>query len=172
MVASGIDEASVKPALLAGGLSPREVADALAELKASKLSGARPGLVIGADQTLDLDGKLVDKADDLKVLRETLRQMRGRTHELHSALVISEKGQPVWRVLKTARLTVRPFSDDWLDDYIASCGETVLCAVGGYHLEGLGVQLFSAIDGDYFTILGLPLVELLDYLRIRGAVAS
>lgn len=172
MAASGLDEASVKPALLAGGLSPREVADALAELKATKLSRTTPGLVIGADQTVDLDGKLIDKAKDLEDLRQTLLAMRGRDHKLHSAVVICENGQSVWRILKSARLTVRPFTDAWLDEYIGTCGEAVLSAAGGYHLEGPGVQLFSAIDGDYFTILGLPLIEVLDYLRVRGAIAS
>jgi len=168
----GVDEAAVKPSLLADNMRPRDIADALAELKAVKLSRRTAGLVIGADQTVDLGGELIDKAPDLATLRSTLTAMRGRDHKLHSAVVVAENGQPVWRLVKTARLTVRSFSDEWLDAYMAACGEQVLSAAGGYHLEGLGVQLFSTIDGDYFTILGLPLVELLDYLRLRGEIAS
>jgi septum formation protein len=170
--APGIDEAAAKPALLAQGLSPREMADALAELKAVRVSQKRPGLVIGADQTLELDGALLDKADNLADLEAKLRALRGKVHRLHSAVVVAEDGAAVWRTVKSAELQVRPFSDVFLADYIKRNGQKVLSAVGGYHLEGEGVQLFSAVCGDYFTILGLPLVELLDFLRIRGEVAN
>ena len=168
----GLDEALVKPALIADGLSPRDIADALAELKAVKVSKSRDGLVLGADQTLDLAGVLVDKAPDLESLRAQLLALRGRRHKLHSALVAAQNGIAVWRVVKTASLEVRDFSDAWLDAYLERNGANVLGAVGGYHLEGEGVQLFSALEGDYFTVLGLPLIELLDFLRLRGEIAS
>lgn len=168
----GIDESMVKPSLLADGLSPRDVADALAELKARKASSRVSGLVVGADQTLDLDGQLIDKADSLEELHSILLRLRGRSHCLHSAVVVAEDGVAVWRTLKTARLVVRPFSDIWLDRYIEQCGEKVLSSAGGYHLESEGAQLFSQIEGDYFTVLGLPLIELLDYLRVRGELLS
>jgi septum formation protein len=168
LMSPGVDEALVKPSLIADGLNPRDIADALAEMKAIRASNKTSGLVLGADQTLDLDGQLIDKAESLEELRETLLRLRGRDHQLHCALVIAQAGRPIWRALRSARLRVRSFSEDWLDHYIERCGVEVMSSVGGYHLEGLGVQLFERVDGDYFTILGLPLVELLDYLRIQG----
>ncbi len=164
----GVDEALVKPSLIAEGLTPRDIADALAEMKAVKASTKTTGLVLGADQTLDLAGALIDKAESLDDLRNILRRLRGQEHQLHCAVVIAQDGTAVWRTLRSARLRVRAFSEAWLDHYIAQCGSEVMSSVGGYHLEGLGVQLFDKIDGDYFTILGLPIVELLDYLRLRG----
>jgi septum formation protein len=168
----GVDEASAKASLLADGCGPREVADALAELKALRVSGRTPGLVLGADQTLDLDGRLVDKAPDLHALRQILLEMRGRRHVLHSAAVFAEDSRVVWRALRSVRLTVRAFSTDWLDHYIAQHGGTVLSSVGGYHLEAEGAQLFEAVEGDYFTVLGLPLLDVLQYLRVRGVMPS
>jgi septum formation protein len=170
--APGVDEAAAKPALLAQGVGPRDMADALAELKAVRVSQKRTGLVIGADQTLELEGALMDKADSLSDLEAKLRSLRGRVHKLHSAVVVAENGVAVWRTVKSAELHMRPFSEAFLADYIQRNGLKVLSAVGGYHLEGEGVQLFTAVRGDYFTILGLPLVELLDFLRIRGEEAN
>lgn len=171
-VGSNVDEDAAKAGLLAEGGSPREVADALAELKAVKVSTKRPGLVIGADQTLDLAGRLIDKVETLDEARQRLLELRGRTHKLHSAVVIARDGQPIWRVVETARLSVRPFSDEWLDGYLARRGASILSSVGCYELESEGVQLFDAIDGDYFTILGLPLMGLLDFLRLHGALLA
>ena len=169
---SGVDEATAKTSLLADGATPREVADALAELKAVKVSRGKPGaLVIGADQTLDLDGALFDKVETVEEARERLVLLRGKTHKLHSAVVVARDGQPIWRDLPAARLTMRPFTDAFLDDYLARKGQEILSSVGCYQLEDEGVQLFSAIDGDYFTILGLPLMGLLDFLRRHGALA-
>jgi septum formation protein len=128
------------------------------------------GLVIGADQTLDLDGRLYDKAADLAAARSRLLELRGRTHQLHSAVAVAEAGRPVWAQTVSATLTMRDFSEAFLDDYLAREGAAALGSVGCYRLEGLGVQLFADIDGDYFTILGLPLMGLLELLRARGVI--
>lgn len=171
-VVAGVDEEATKAGLLAEGASPREVADALAELKAVKVSTKRPGLVIGADQTLDFAGRLIDKVETLDQARALLLELRGQTHKLHSAVVVARDGKPIWRVVQSAKLSVRPFSDAWLDGYLDRRGEHILHCVGCYELESEGVQLFDAIDGDYFTILGLPLVGLLDVLRLHGALEA
>lgn len=171
-VGSGVDEDAAKAGLLAEGASPREVADALAELKAFKVSTKRPGLVIGSDQTLDLDGVLFDKVDTVEAARERLLQLRGKVHKLHSAVVVARDGQPIWRVVETTRLSVRNFSDAWLDGYLARNAPDILSSVGCYFLEGEGVQLFDRIDGDYFAILGLPVVGLFDFLRLHGALET
>jgi septum formation protein len=171
-VVAGVDEDATKAGLLAEGASPREVADALAEMKAVKVSTKRPGLVIGADQTLDFAGRLIDKVETLDQARALLLELRGKTHKLHAAVVVARDGKPIWRVVETAKLSVRPFSDAWLDGYLERRGEHILHCVGCYELESEGVQLFDAIDGDYFTILGLPLVGLLDFLRLHGALEA
>ncbi len=171
-VAPGVDEALAKRALLQDGVSPRDMADALAELKAVRVSRRMPGLVLGADQTLDLDGCVVDKAETLADLRRTLLDLRGRRHSLHSAAVIAENGLPVWRALRTTRLKVRTFSNTWLDGYLEQHGSDVMSSVGGYHLEAAGAQLFEQVDGDYFTVLGLPLLDVLGYLRDRGELMA
>lgn len=171
-VVAGVDEDATKAGLLAEGANPREVADALAELKAVKVSTKRPGLVIGADQTLDFAGRLIDKVETLDEARTLLLELRGKTHKLHSAVVVARDGKPIWRVVESANLSVRPFSDAWLEGYLARRGEHILHCVGCYELESEGVQLFDAIDGDYFTILGLPLVGLLDFLRLHGALEA
>jgi septum formation protein len=170
---SGVDEDALKAAMLAEGASPRDVADALAEAKAVKVSGRRPGdFVIGADQTLDLEGRLFDKPASMAEAAERLKSLRGRTHKLHSAVVVARDGAPIWREVRTARLTMRPFSDVWLEGYLARGGEALLSSVGAYQLEGEGVQLFSAVEGDYFTILGLPLFGLFDLLRNHGVIGA
>jgi len=171
-IVAGVDEEATKAGLLAEGASPREVADALAELKAVKVSTKRPGLVIGADQTLDFAGRLIDKVETVDQARALLLELRGQTHKLHSAVVVARDGKPIWRVVQSAKLSVRPFSGAWLDGYLARRGEHILHCVGCYELESEGVQLFDAIDGDYFTILGLPLVGLLDFLRLHGALEA
>ena len=168
---SGVDEDITKARLLAEGADPRTVAEALAEEKAHAVSHGRPQLVIGADQTLDLDGRLFDKVESPQAARDRLRLLRGRTHHLHSAVVVAEKGATIWRETVSATLTMRDITDDYIDRYLAAEGEAALGSVGCYRLEGLGVQLFSAIEGDYFTILGLPLMGLLDLLRQRGVLS-
>lgn len=170
---AGVDERAVKAGLLAEGHGPRDVADALAELKAVKISRSRPGdLVIGADQTLDLDGALYDKVETMAEARERLQLLRGKTHKLHSAVVVARDGQAIWREVPGARLTMRNVSDAFIDGYLASRGDDILGSVGCYQLENEGVQLFSRIEGDYFTILGLPLMGLFDFLRLHGALET
>jgi septum formation protein len=171
-VSPGVDEDAAKAALLGEGAGPREVADALAELKAVRVSARRDGLVIGADQTLDLDGALFDKPGSLDEARERLKALRGRMHRLHAGVVVARDGEPIWREVQTSTLWMRPFSDAFLEDYLAAEGEATLKAVGCYRLEGAGAQLFSRIQGDYFAILGLPLLGLLELLRLHGALPT
>ncbi|HZZ69866.1 MAG TPA: Maf family protein [Phenylobacterium sp.] len=167
---SGVDEDAVKTELLARGAGPREIAAALAEKKALAVSVGRPELVIGADQTLEFNGRLYDKAETVQDARARLRTLRGRPHQLHSAVAVAQGGAVVWRETKSATLTMRDFTDAFLESYLAAEGEAALGSVGCYRLEGLGVQLFSRIDGDYFTILGLPMLGLLELLRRRGVL--
>lgn len=167
---SGVDEDATKQRML--GESPRAVARALAAEKAVAVSARRPGLVIGADQTLDMGGTLFDKAEGLVEAKDRLMILRGRTHLLHSAVALAENGELVWEDTVTASLTMRFFSEDYLDGYLARGGEDLLGSVGCYQLEGEGVQLFDSIEGDYFTILGLPMFGLLAELRRRGEIST
>jgi septum formation protein len=169
---AGVDEDAVKAGLLAEGATTRDVADALAELKAVRVSRNRPGFVIGSDQTLEFEGRLYDKAPNLAAARARLIALRGKAHKLHSAVVVAKDGAPIWREVVSATLTMRDFSDDFLEAYLAAEGAGALGSVGCYRLEGPGAQLLSSIQGDYFTILGLPLMGLLDLLRRHGALAT
>ncbi len=169
---AGVDEDALKAGLLAEGVGPRDIADALAEAKAVRVSAKRPGLVIGADQTLDLDGVLYDKARTVAEARERLAMLRGKSHKLHSAVVVAQDGQPIWRLVDTASLRMRPFTDAFIEDYLRRQASVVLSSVGCYQLEGEGVQLFDRIDGDFFTILGMPMLGLLDLLRRHGALVT
>jgi septum formation protein len=168
-----IDEAAVKESLLAEGAPPRDVADKLAELKALRV-GARhaSALVLGADQVLVHRGEILDKPASLDEARAHLIRLRGQRHDLLSAAVIVLQGAPVWRHVGEARLTMRPFSEAFLDRYLEGAGAGALTSVGAYQLEGLGAQLFARVDGDYFTVLGLPLLEVLGYLRARGVLSE
>ena len=167
---SQVNEDVTKAALLAKGASPRVIALALAEEKALAVSNIQSGLVIGADQTLEFEGQLYDKVSNLEAARARLKQLRGHPHHLHSAVVLAREGQVVWRDTVTATLTMRDFSDRFLDTYLDAEGTAALGSVGCYRMESLGVQLFSAIDGDYFTILGLPLMGLLERLRAHAVL--
>ena len=167
-----VDEAAIKTAMLAEGALPRDIADALAEAKSIRVSRTEPGLVIGADQIMVMDGQLYDKPKDMNDARDRLLSMRGKNHHLIGAVVICEDGQPVWRHMSKTTLSVRNFTEDFLDDYLEHEGETVLKSVGAYRFEGRGAQLFSHVEGDFFSILGLSLLPVLDYLRTRGAIAS
>jgi septum formation protein len=171
-VVAGVDEDAAKASMLAGGASPRDVADALAELKAIKVSRTRPAFVIGADQTLEFEGGLYDKVETVDEARGRLKLLRGKPHRLHSAVVVAKDGAPIWREVVSATLTMRDVSDIFLDAYLDAEGQAALGSVGCYRLEGLGAQLFSRIEGDYFAILGLPLLGLLDLLRRHGVVAT
>jgi septum formation protein len=181
LVGAGVDAASIKPnvdedaakaAMRGEGMSVRDQAMQLAELKAIKVSARTPGLVIGGDQMLSLENEAFDKPADLDAARDHLRRLSGKTHSLETAIVVCENGTPVWRHMARPRLTVRPLSDAFIDSYVARVGEALLSTVGAYQLEGLGAQLFTKIEGDYFSILGLPLLPLLDYFRIRGALET
>jgi septum formation protein len=142
-------------------------------LKALRVSARHPGrLVLGADQVLVADGRLFDKPDSLAAARDQLVALRGRTHQLLSAAVIALDGAPVWRHVGAARLAMRPFSETFLDEYLTRTGDLALTSVGCYHLEGLGAQLFARVEGDYFTVLGLPLLEVLGFLRARGVLTE
>ncbi len=168
-----VDEEAVKDSLLAAKAPLRDVADALAELKAVRVSASVPdAFVLGADQVLAFEGELVSKCIGLDEARTLLRRLRGRTHQLISALVLAKAGGAMWRAVETATLTMRDFSDHFLDDYLSSEGEALLKGVGCYRLEGRGAQLFERVEGDYFTVLGLPLQPLLAALRQHGIVAT
>ena len=169
VVSSSVDEDEVKRSLLAERAGARDLATTLAEMKAVSVSRRRPeALVIGADSTLACEGTLFDKPPTLDAARAQLQALRGRTHELVSAAVVAQGGRRIWQVAHAGRLTMRPFSDTFLDAYLARAGEAICGSVGAYHLEGLGAHLFSRVDGDYFTILGLPLLPLLVFLADHG----
>lgn len=169
-IPAGVDEESIKTALLAEGVGPRDIADALAEAKAVKISRRLPGLVIGADQTLDFQGRLFDKAATVDEARARLQEMRGHGHKLHCGMVVARDGTPIWREVVTTTLHMRPFTDAWLEGYLDRNSPAILSSVGCYQLEGEGVQLFDRIEGDYFAILGLSLIPLLDLLRRHEAL--
>ena len=166
-----IDEDALQSALIAEEAKPRDIADTLAEAKARKISSRHPAqLVLGCDQVLEHDGGILSKPETPDEARAQLAALRGGTHRLLSAAVIYSDGKPLWRHVGIARLTMRAFSDAYLDDYVARNWDSIRHSVGAYKLEEEGVRLFTRIDGDYFTVLGLPLLELLAYLTLRGDI--
>ena len=168
-----VDEEALKAGLLAEGASARDVADALAEMKAARVSGRRPeAFVLGCDQTLSCDGRLFSKPATPEEAREQLRALMGRTHKLHSAAVIYQGEEPVWRHVAEARITLRRMSEPWLAGYVARNWEEVRHSVGGYLIEGEGVRMMERVEGDHFTVLGLPLLPVLQFLAVRGAIPS
>jgi septum formation protein len=171
-VPARIDEAGVAAEMQ--GRTVRDVADRLAELKAVKVSLRRPGqLVLGSDSMLEVErGRWLDKPGSLEGLRTQLRTLRGRSHRLVSAAVVARDGEPLWRHVEAATLHVRDFSEAWLEQYVAACGDEVLASVGGYHLEGLGAQLFTRVEGDQFVVRGLPLLAVLGWLREAGELTA
>jgi septum formation protein len=171
-VAPNVDEESFRNALRAENVSVRDQAMQLAELKAVRVSQSRTGLVIGGDQMLALGNEAFDKPRDLAEARSHLARLSGKSHTLETAIVVCEEGRPVWRHLARPKLTMRPLSPEFIDTYVNACGDSLLSTVGAYQLEGLGAQLFSQIEGDYFSILGLPLLPLLDYLRTRKVLTQ
>lgn len=170
-VSPRVDEDEVKAALRAADVTPRDQADHLAEMKALRVSSRAPGiLVIGADQVLGLGEEVFDKPVDVVAARIQLLRLRGQRHQLFSAAVIALDGAPIWRHVGAPRLTMRDFSEPFLDDYLSRVGEDVLHTCGGYRIEEEGAQLFSRIEGDWFSILGLPLLEIMAFLRVRGVL--
>ena len=168
-VTARVDEDMIRRALEAEGATPREIADALAESKARKVSAKRPGaLVLGCDQVLDFQGEVFSKPVDRDDARRQLQKLRGQRHMLLSAAVIYRDGEPLWRFVGVVRLFMRQFSDAYLDQYLDRNWDEIQHCVGGYMLEAEGVRLFEKVDGDYFTVLGMPLVEILSYLTLQG----
>lgn len=161
-----IDERAVEAPLLEAGFPPEDLAGVLAEAKSHDVSARRSDdLVIGADQILAFEGERRTKPDDMEAARRQLLAFSGKTHELHSAVAITRNGETLWRHVSTARLTMRDLTPQFIGHYLAAAGDAVLSSVGAYQLESLGVQLFDKIEGDYFTILGLPMLPLLAELR-------
>ncbi|WP_022703716.1 Maf family protein [Pseudorhodobacter ferrugineus] len=172
-VAARIDEDAIRASLEADGAKPLDIADLLAEMKARKLAEKHfDALVLGCDQVLDFKGKSWGKPASKDDAIHQLTQLRGQTHHLLSAIVAYHQGEPVWRHVGKARLTMHEFSDEWLASYVIRNWDGIRHSAGCYLLEGEGVRLFSAVDGDYFTILGLPLLPLLGYLRTRGFIVT
>jgi septum formation protein len=168
-----VDEDSIRQSLEADGATPRDIADALAEMKAARIADRRPGsLVLGCDQVLDFKGTAFAKPTSQDHARTQLLSLRGQTHSLLSAAVLYDDGQPIWRHVGQARLTMRAFSEDYLDEYLARNWPQIGHSVGAYMLEAEGIRLFDRIEGDYFTILGLPLLPLLSYLATRGFIPA
>ena len=169
-----VDEDSAKASLRAEGIGARALADALAELKALRVSGQIGGaLVLGSDSVVALaDGTMLDKAVDRDEAAEQLTRLSGTTHDLYSAAVIAEHGRAVWRFVDRARMHVRTLSPGFIADYLDAEWPAVSGCVGGYRLEGPGAQLFARVEGSHFTVLGLPLLQVLDYLRTRGVLTS
>lgn len=166
-----IDEETIRQGLEAEDAKPHDIADVLAEMKARKLAEKNPDqLVLGCDQVLAFQGKILAKAETLDQGRDQLRNLRGQTHRLISALVLYDEAKPIWRHISQATLTMRDFSDDYLEAYLSRNWQDARHSVGVYMLEGEGIRLFSATQGDYFTILGLPVLPLLSYLGTRGFI--
>lgn len=168
-----VDEGALKASCRGQGASVAAAAEALAEAKARHVAQRHPGaFVLGADQMLECEGDWFDKPADRDGARAQLRRLRGRTHRLVSAAVVVRDADRLWHHTDAADLAMRPFSDAFLEQYLDACGEAVLHSVGAYHLEGLGAQLFDRVDGDFFTILGLPLLRVLGFLRDHGILTE
>lgn len=169
---AGVDETPLKDALIGQGAKPRDIADALAEMKAARVSQQQGGaLVIGSDSVVAVDGRLFDKPASRDQAADHLALFSAKEVQLVSAVVVAEGGRPVWRHVETARLQVRTLSPAFIDHYLDAEWPAIAGCVGCFRIEGPGVQLFDAIKGDHFTILGMPLLPLLGYLRLRGAMA-
>ena len=171
---ANVDEAMVKDSLIGEGVTPRNLVDALAEAKSLRVSRRIPGaMVLGADSILVTEkGEYLDKPETPDDAKAHLKMLSGATHSLMSGAVISEDGEPVWRHIDVAKMTMRTLSDAFIDDYVAENWDNIRHCVGCYEIEGRGAQLFTRVLGSQFTIMGLPLLHLLDYLRIRKVLPS
>ena len=168
---AAVDEEEIRASFLAEGRDAAACAAALAEAKAKRVSGRHAGaLVLGADQILDCGGRWLEKPGDRDAARAQLLLLRGKPHTLITAAAVVRNGALIWHTIDRAQLTMRAFGDRFLEDYIAAAGDELLDSVGAYQLEGLGAQLFERVEGDFFTIMGLPLLPLLDFLRDHGAL--
>lgn len=168
-----IDEAAIIASLTADNAKPHDIVDLLAEYKAQRVAVKHfDKLVIGCDQILVCDKEIHEKVETIEAAKNKLHTLRGKAHQLMSSIVIFENGKPVWRHIGRAQLIMRDFSDEFLDDYLEKNGTDILNSVGCYKLEKAGAQLFTRIQGDYFTILGIPLLEVLGFLRTRGVLSD
>lgn len=172
-ISANVDEDAEKARLRGEGIGARALAEALAELKAASVVPVQGALVLGSDQTLERDdGSMIDKPISCEEAFAQIKSLAGQTHKLHSAAAMFEEGELVWRHTESVALTMRPLSDDFLQDYLNREYETIRWSVGGYRIEGLGIQLFERIEGSHFAILGLPLLPLLAFLRSKGVLKS
>ena len=168
---STLDERAMEAPLTGSGVGPDDVAQILAEAKAINVSERHPGeIVIGADQTLSLGDEIFHKPENMEAARRTLLKLSGRTHNLNSAVVLVEDGAVTWRHVSTARITLRPLDPGFIGRYLAHVGQKVLTSVGAYQIEKEGIQLMESIDGDFFSIIGLPILPLMKELRSRGEI--
>lgn len=168
-----VDEDLLKTSLIAEQTSPRDIADALAEMKAARVADKHPGhLVIGGDQTLEFKGDLLSKPESPDEAIEQVKRLAGQRHVLWSAAVIFDDGKPVWRYVGQVRMQMRLLSDSYINAYVMRNWESIRHSVGGYKLEEEGVRLFSRIDGSTFDVLGFPLLEVLSYLALRGEIET
>jgi len=168
-----VDEELLRQALAVEGAGPRDQADALAEAKARTIADRNPtALVLGGDQILALKDRIFTKPETADQALRQLRDLSGQTHQLLSAAVLYDQGEPIWRHVGVARLTMRPLSEDYLQSYVARNWPAISTSVGAYQIEGEGIRLFQSVEGDHFTILGLPLLPLLSYLVLRGFIPS
>ncbi len=175
VVPAGVDEASIRDALLDGGnaVDPQDVAEVLARAKADDVAGRRSDrVIIAADQVLAFDGQILSKPADVAEARANLLALSGHMHELHSAVVVVDRAGEAWAHVDTAHVLLRRLSPEFIGRYLARTGTTVLSSVGCYELEGLGIHLIDRLEGDYFTVLGLPLLAVLDRLRDIGAIEA
>ena len=170
-VPAEIDERAVEEAVDRTGMTPADIAQILAEAKATEVSERYPDAwVVGSDQVLSLDGELLHKAADMGEARRRLLKLSGHTHVLDTGVVLARAGKAVWRHVSTARMTMRPLTPEFVGRYLSQAGSGVLASVGAYQIEGPGIQLFERIEGDHFTIVGLPMLPLLEALRAHGAI--